>query len=104
MMKNYQAHKELITYSIAILLSDMSEVPTKCIAVTVTLDVNASIQYIDFEGRTDGESMRKILAQIKPRQLVSQVQLQCSLLYNSPCYNTDSDIRFHIVAPKYFTT
>ena len=71
MMKNYQAHKELITDSIALLLSDMSEVPTKCIAVTVTLDVNASIQYIDFEGRTDGESMRKILAQIKPRQLVS---------------------------------
>lgn len=48
----------------------MSEVPTKCIAVTVTLDINASVQYIDFEGRTDGESMRKILAQIKPRQLV----------------------------------
>ena len=79
MMKNYQAQKELITDSIALLLSDMSEVPTKCIAVTVTLDVNASIQYIDFEGRTDGESMRKILAQIKPRQLVSQVQLMCSL-------------------------
>lgn len=49
---------------------DMSEVPTKCIAVTVTLDINSSVQYIDFEGRTDGESMRKILAQIKPRQLV----------------------------------
>ena len=78
MMKNYQAHKELITDSIVLLLLDMSEVPTKCIAVTVTLDVNASIQYIDFEGRTDGESMRKILAQIKPRQLVSQVQLQYS--------------------------
>ena len=79
MMKNYQAYKELITDSIALLLSDMSEVPTKCIAVTVTLDVNASIQYIDFEGRTDGESMRKILAQIKPRQLVSLVQLRCCL-------------------------
>lgn len=51
-------------------LQDVSEVPTKCIAVTVTLDINASIQYIDFEGRTDGESMRKILSQIKPRQLV----------------------------------
>ncbi|XP_052767669.1 cleavage and polyadenylation specificity factor subunit 2-like [Mya arenaria] len=51
-------------------LQDVSEVPTKCIAVTVTLDINASIQYIDFEGRTDGESMKKILSQIKPRQLV----------------------------------
>ena len=52
------------------LISDMSEVPTKCIAVTVTLDINANIKYIDFEGRTDGESMKKILNQIKPRQLV----------------------------------
>lgn len=52
------------------MFTDVSEVPTKCIAVTVTLDINASIQYIDFEGRTDGESMRKILNQIKPRQLV----------------------------------
>ena len=62
------------------LVSDMSEVPTKCIAVTVTLDINASVQYIDFEGRTDGESMRKILAQIKPRQLVG-ISLNASLQY-----------------------
>ncbi|KAL3873495.1 hypothetical protein ACJMK2_036605 [Sinanodonta woodiana] len=51
-------------------MQDLSEVPTKCISVTVTLDMNANIQYIDFEGRTDGESMKKILSQIKPRQLV----------------------------------
>ena len=61
-------------------VSDMSEVPTKCIAVTVTLDINASVQYIDFEGRTDGESMRKILAQIKPRQLVG-ISLNASVQY-----------------------
>lgn len=49
---------------------DLSEVPTKCVAATVTLDINANIQYIDFEGRSDGESIKKILSQIKPRQLV----------------------------------
>ena len=39
---------------------------------------NASVQYIDFECLTDGESMRKILAQIKPRQLVgSHMHEQC---------------------------
>lgn len=51
-------------------VQDLSEVPTKCVAATVTLDINANIQYIDFEGRSDGESIKKILSQIKPRQLI----------------------------------
>ncbi|CAG2225956.1 CFT2 [Mytilus edulis] len=50
---------------------DLSEVPTKCVAATVTLDINANIQYIDFEGRSDGESMKKIISQIRPKQLVN---------------------------------
>lgn len=49
---------------------DLSEVPTKCVAATVTLDINANIQYIDFEGRSDGESMKKIISQIRPKQLI----------------------------------
>lgn len=49
---------------------DLSEVPTKCVAATVTLDINANIQYIDFEGRSDGESMKKIISQIRPKQLM----------------------------------
>ena len=49
----------------------MTEIPTKCVSSTVTFDIKASILYIDFEGRTDGESIRRILSQIKPRQLVS---------------------------------
>lgn len=35
-----------------------------------TVDVRAGILFIDFEGRSDGESIRKIISQIKPRQLV----------------------------------
>ena len=68
----------------------MSEVPTKCIAVTVTLDINASVQYIDFEGRTDGESMRKILAQIKPRQLVGtwQTHNTATMSYFHQCHKS----------------
>ncbi len=50
---------------------DISEVPTKCVAVKQTLEVNANVLFIDFEGRSDGESIKKILAQIKPRSLVS---------------------------------
>ncbi|XP_060555652.1 cleavage and polyadenylation specificity factor subunit 2-like [Ruditapes philippinarum] len=82
-------------------LQDVSEVPTKCIAVTVTLDINASIQYIDFEGRTDGESMRKILNQIKPRQLIlvhgSEEATQSLAEY---CRNTQGMIQGNVFTPK----
>lgn len=49
---------------------DTSDIPTKCVSSTVTLDINASVQYIDFEGRSDGDAIRRYLSQIKPRQLV----------------------------------
>ena len=32
--------------------------------------MEAQIVHIDFEGRTDGESLRRILKEIKPRQLI----------------------------------
>lgn len=51
-------------------IQDISEVPTKCVKSTVTLDLLASVQYIDFEGRSDGESIRKIVSLIKPRRLI----------------------------------
>uniref|UniRef100_A0A6V7ING6 Cleavage and polyadenylation specificity factor subunit 2 n=1 Tax=Bracon brevicornis TaxID=1563983 RepID=A0A6V7ING6_9HYME len=47
-----------------------SDIPTKCIQITKTINVNASITYIDFEGRSDGESLQKILAQLRPRRVV----------------------------------
>jgi cleavage and polyadenylation specificity factor subunit 2 len=33
------------------------------------------VEFIDFEGRSDGESIKKILSQIKPKQLVSNTNL-----------------------------
>jgi len=50
---------------------DILEVPTKCVRSMETFDVFAKILFIDFEGRSDGESIRKIISQIRPRQLVS---------------------------------
>lgn len=47
-----------------------SDIPTKCVQQTRTITVNASITYIDFEGRSDGESLQKILAQLRPRRVV----------------------------------
>lgn len=46
------------------------EVPTKCVSERKTFIVNASIQFIDFEGRSDGESIKKIIERIKPRRLI----------------------------------
>uniref|UniRef100_A0A0B7A7B0 Cleavage and polyadenylation specificity factor subunit 2 n=1 Tax=Arion vulgaris TaxID=1028688 RepID=A0A0B7A7B0_9EUPU len=51
-------------------LQDITEVPTKCISSTVTLDINARVQFIDFEGRSDGKSIKKYLSQIRPKQLI----------------------------------
>ena len=38
--------------------------------VTRSVPVNASITFIDFEGRSDGESLQKILAQLRPRRVI----------------------------------
>ncbi|EDW24635.1 GL24248, partial [Drosophila persimilis] len=46
------------------------EKPTKLINQRKTIEVNAQIQRIDFEGRSDGESMLKILSQLRPRRVI----------------------------------
>lgn len=44
--------------------------PTKVIAGKRNVEVNAQIQFIDFEGRSDGESLLKILSQLRPRRVI----------------------------------
>lgn len=48
----------------------MLEKPTKCISQRKTIEINCQIQRIDFEGRSDGESMLKILSQLRPRRVI----------------------------------
>ncbi|KAL5273884.1 CPSF2 family protein [Megaselia abdita] len=50
--------------------SVLKEKPSKCISSKKVLEVNAQIQYIDFEGRSDGESTLKILSQLRPRRVI----------------------------------
>ena len=60
-------------FSVDILLASTEppeEAPTKCITETIEVEVKCSVRYIDFEGRSDGESMLKILQQIKPREVI----------------------------------
>ena len=46
------------------------EAPTKCVSGQRVFAVKASVDFIDFEGRSDGESIKKLIAQIKPREMV----------------------------------
>lgn len=46
------------------------EIPTKCVLNVQTFSVHANIQFIDFEGRSDGDSIKKIISMIKPRRLI----------------------------------
>ena len=45
--------------------------PTKCVSTVETIGIESQLVFIDFEGRTDGMSLKILLGQIKPRQLVT---------------------------------
>ncbi|KAL3098020.1 hypothetical protein niasHT_027565 [Heterodera trifolii] len=48
----------------------VEEWPTKCISYIAKIEILCKVEFIDFEGRSDGESIKKLLSQIKPKQLV----------------------------------
>jgi len=50
--------------------TESQEIPTKCVSTTQNFKVNCGIQYIDFEGRTDGESILKLLTVMRPRRVI----------------------------------
>ena len=50
--------------------ADVKEVPTKCIRSITKLEALCQLAYIEFEGVSDGESVRRLLTQIKPKQLI----------------------------------
>ncbi|VDN22545.1 unnamed protein product [Gongylonema pulchrum] len=52
------------------LLQEEREWPSKCISQIVKMEVLCKVDFIDFEGRSDGESVKKILSQIKPKQMI----------------------------------
>ncbi|CAB3248618.1 unnamed protein product [Arctia plantaginis] len=49
---------------------EMTEIPSKCVSSMRQVTVKANVQYIELEGRCDGESLLRVLAQAKPRALV----------------------------------
>lgn len=50
--------------------TDICEIPSKCVRYEETIFVAAKIVQIDFEGRSDGESLKQIVLALKPRRLL----------------------------------
>ena len=48
----------------------LEESPTKVVVEEMDIIVRASLQYIDFEGRSDERSIKNIVTQVQPRQLI----------------------------------
>lgn len=48
----------------------LEESPTKLVVEEVDIVIRASLQYIDFEGRSDERSIKNIVTQVQPRQLI----------------------------------
>lgn len=44
--------------------------PTKVVTTTASVEVKCAVSTFDYEGRTDGRSMRTIVSHVAPRQLV----------------------------------
>lgn len=49
---------------------EIIEIPSKCITYVRQVTVRANIQYIELEGRCDGESLLRVVSQAKPRAIV----------------------------------
>lgn len=44
--------------------------PTKCVSIVATLNIEAKLHLFDYEGRSDGESVKNLVSQVKPRRLI----------------------------------
>lgn len=49
--------------------------PSKYICEEVMLSIRCHVFYIDFEGRTDMESLKNIIQQLSPRKMVFLVHM-----------------------------
>ncbi|GBG69921.1 hypothetical protein CBR_g4749 [Chara braunii] len=48
----------------------LDEGPTKVVMEEITVQVKSKLQYVDFEGRSDGRSMKTILAHVAPLKMI----------------------------------
>ena len=51
------------------------EVPSKYISYDTMLEVRCTVKYLDFEGLSDGKSVKTILQHVAPKKLVLHLQM-----------------------------
>ncbi|XP_045452922.1 probable cleavage and polyadenylation specificity factor subunit 2 isoform X1 [Melitaea cinxia] len=49
---------------------EITEIPSKCVSSMRQVQIRANIQYIELEGRCDGESLLRVVAHAKPRAII----------------------------------
>lgn len=76
----------------------LKEKPSKCISSKKVIEVNAQIHYIDFEGRSDGESTLKILSQLRPRRVIVVGGLEQSAM--TVAKHCEQNIGARVFTPK----
>lgn len=69
------------------ILPARDETPTKYVSFEENITIRCMLQYIDFEGLTDGRSIRNILARIAPRKLVCWISVG-KLMFTLTCLLT----------------
>lgn len=97
------------------------DIPSKCLVYEQTIYVAAKIVHIDFEGRSDGESLKQIILALKPRRLLlvrgspfsTKVVVNFTKVFSeskvfSPrigqCLNVTSESHIYQVKNQYFIT
>ncbi|KAF7496367.1 Cleavage and polyadenylation specificity factor subunit 2 [Sarcoptes scabiei] len=77
-------------------------VPTKCVTSIERVSVEARIEFIDFEGRSDGESIKKLIKMIRPHRciLIRTNDLESAESFVNYCRTNDCVTSGKIFVPK----
>jgi hypothetical protein len=83
-----------------------TEIPTKCVTSRIKTQVNCKVKFIDFEGRSDGESIKRILGE-KSYRMISRKLWEVPYMHTKACellpplFGAVSNLIYHVRA-RYF--
>ncbi|KAF7489647.1 Cleavage and polyadenylation specificity factor subunit 2 [Sarcoptes scabiei] len=81
-------------------------VPTKCVTSIERVSVEARIEFIDFEGRSDGESIKKLIKMIRPHRciLIRTNDLESAESFVNYCRTNDFRLKDALVSSLRFSS
>jgi len=84
-----------------ITLKEEEEIPTKPVMDTINLQVRCKLEFIDFEGRSDGQSMKNVLSAVSPSKviLIHGTREACNEL-STHCKSTKGCINTEFCIPE----